>query len=59
VYEARVAKQASAAEQWVRNTGSLQQLHAWLFDTHMCYAVPRQGEFGQPTGLGKRLLASY
>lgn len=62
VYVARVEKEVQAAERWLKDTANFTQLadlHSWLFDTHMCYAVPRQHEFGQPTKLDPRLLASY
>lgn len=62
VYEARLEKEHAAVKQWAKDTGhmrKLSELHSWLFGTHMCYAVPRQHEFGRPTGLDKRLLASY
>ena len=36
------------------------QFHAWLYGTHMCYAVARQGEWGaQPPAMADKALASY
>jgi predicted O-methyltransferase YrrM len=38
---------------------SLAEFNDWLHMTHLCYAVPRQSEFGTSTGLSATALASY
>jgi hypothetical protein len=38
---------------------TLASFNEWLHTTHLCYAVPRQHEFGKPTGLSDEALASY
>lgn len=59
---ARAAKEAAAVDAWRLNAArlrSLAALHAWLFDTHLCYAVGRQHEFGRHEALDPRLAATY
>ena len=58
----RHEKEAASLVQWqahVRNMRSMAQLHAWLHDTHLCYAVGRQHEFSRRTIQDPKLLASY
>jgi hypothetical protein len=60
--QARAEKEAAAVATWQRNTAGLetvQQFHAWLFATHLCYSVARQAEFGREQDLDPRLLATY
>lgn len=57
-----MSKEAAAAAAWRASTGamaSLAQLHAWLFETHLCYSVGRQHEFGFADDLDPRLAATY
>ena len=59
---ARAEKEAAAVAAWRRNTAPLRTLpalHAWLFATHLCYAVPRQHEWGHAQELDPRLAATY
>lgn len=62
VLAARQAKEAQALASW-RDTSaqlaSLPDLHDWLHQTHLCYAVSRQQEFGVPTITDAKVLASY
>jgi hypothetical protein len=62
ILQARKAKEAGALVTWERNAAgitSLKDLHRWLFDTHMCYAASRQGEFGRQPSLDPVLAATY
>ncbi len=62
VYAARTAKEADSLTHWRGVAGrvnSMQQLHAWLHEEHLCYAVPRQHEWGRRTIEDPKLLASY
>jgi hypothetical protein len=62
VYAARLDKEAGSLAHWqavASGLGSLADFHAWLFADHLCYAVPRQGEFGKRTIEDQRLLESY
>jgi rhamnogalacturonyl hydrolase YesR len=62
VYQARVEKEADSLAHWTRVEGGLHDMrafHAWLYADHLCYAVPRQAEFGKRTILDTRLLESY
>lgn len=43
----------------MRDVSSLVEFNEWLHMTHLCYAVPRQHEFGKSTGLSNAALASY
>ena len=38
---------------------TLADFHAWFYDDHLCYAVPKQHLFGVRTIKDERLLASY
>jgi hypothetical protein len=38
---------------------TLKDFHQWFFQTHLCYAVPRQHEFGKRTIKDDALLNSY
>lgn len=60
VYAARVQKEAAAASAWERDTAtmkSLEEMHAWLHATHLCYSVQRQHE--QPVPDDPKLSATY
>lgn len=62
VEAARVAKEAAAVVAWRANVAALPDmpaLHAWLFSTHLCYAVGRQHEFGIKDDLDPKLAATY
>lgn len=62
VLEARAAKEHAAVHTWRANVAhlpSLSAFHQWLFDTHLCYAVSRQQEFGREKDLDPRLAATY
>jgi hypothetical protein len=62
VLAARADKEAAAAATWRGDAGalgSLPELHAWLFATHLCYSVSRQHEFGREKDLDPRLAATY
>ena len=62
VIEARAVKEAAAVETWRRNTAPLdtmQKFHEWLFATHLCYSVGRQGEWGGELDQDPRLAATY
>ena len=39
---------------------TMREFHAWLYGTHMCYAVARQGEWGaEKPAMQDAALASY
>ncbi|KXZ42515.1 hypothetical protein GPECTOR_139g671 [Gonium pectorale] len=62
VLEIRKSKEAASRDAWLRTAaglGSLRDLHTWLHQTHLCYAVSRQHEFGVQTIQDPKLLASY
>lgn len=62
VYNARLDKEAGSLAHWQRVAAGLQNLaafHDWLYSDHLCYAVPRQKEFGKRTIQDQRLLESY
>ncbi|KAK9846555.1 hypothetical protein WJX81_006513 [Elliptochloris bilobata] len=56
-------EQASTASflEATRKLHTLADFHAWLFQTHLCYAVARQGEFGVQAAddVDAKALASY
>ena len=58
---AREQKEAEAARRFQYDAShlhTLADLHAWLHQTHRCYAVARQAEVG-PQIADARLLATY
>ena len=60
--QARKDKEAQSTAAWLATSASLQslaQLHDWLHQAHLCYAVSRQAEFGVPTITDAKILASY
>ena len=62
VLNARRVREAESLLTWKRNSAelkSLADLHMWLHQTHLCYAVSRQHEFGVPTVESDLELASY
>ena len=69
VLQARRDKEASSLAQWRAHIaqataaappgGRFKDLHSWLHQTHLCYAVSRQGEFDKVAISDPRLLASY
>eukprot|EP00878_Enallax_costatus_P030715 GHUV01033494.1.p1 GENE.GHUV01033494.1~~GHUV01033494.1.p1 ORF type:complete len:142 (+),score=31.45 GHUV01033494.1:214-639(+) len=62
VYNARLGKEAGSLQHWRSVASGLRKLsdfHAWLHADHLCYAVPRQHEFGKRTIKDPKLLESY
>ena len=63
VVAARAAREAASLETLKGNAArvrSMAAFHAWINDTHACYAVSRQGEWGAaPPGMKDAALASY
>lgn len=62
VYNARLGKEAGSLQHWRSVAGGMRRLsdfHTWLHADHLCYAVPRQHEFGQRTIKDPKLLESY
>lgn len=62
VYNARLKKEADSLQHWRSVAANLRQLsdfHTWLHADHLCYAVPRQHEFGKQTISDPKLLESY
>ncbi len=60
--QARRDKEAASTRTWLDNARRLPTLasvHQWMYQTHQCYAVPRQHEFSLATITDKRLLESY
>ncbi len=56
------AKEDDSRTAWLRVTEgltSLRDLHSWLYDTHLCYSVSRQDNFGVQQIKDPKLLASY
>ena len=61
---ARAAREAASTAAWREATDalpSLAALHAWVFDTHLCYATGRQDEFGTASnaGVDPKVLETY
>lgn len=62
VYRVRLEKEAKALASWKRTSSQfsgLADFHEWLYEDHLCYAVPKQHLFGQRTIQDEKLLASY
>ncbi|CAD7704434.1 unnamed protein product [Ostreobium quekettii] len=63
VLQARRAREAESLKTWVMKSKpqlkSLADMHAWLHNTHLCYAVGRQHEFGIPRMENDMAMASY
>lgn len=62
VYNARIGKEAGSLALWQPVAPTLPDLaafHQWFHSTHLCYAVPRQHEFGKRTIQDQKLLDSY
>ena len=63
VLQARSAKEEKAVATWHKNTDgivTLRDFHKWMYDTHLCYGVPRQHQYGSASKrLPKELRASY
>lgn len=62
ILHARIEKEMDSKRKWEENTGGMKTLpefHAWLYQTHMCYAVSRQGEFGRQDDLSDKLKGTY
>lgn len=61
---ARAAREAASTAAWREATDalpSLAALHAWVFDTHLCYATGRQDEFGTASNaeVDPKVLETY
>jgi uncharacterized SAM-binding protein YcdF (DUF218 family) len=63
VLEARAEREAASLAALRENAGrirSISAFHAWLYGTHKCYAVARQGEWSEaPPAMQDAALASY
>jgi hypothetical protein len=62
VYNARLGKEAGSLAMWQQAAVCLPDFAAfreWIHTDHLCYAVPRQHEFGRRTIQDQRLLDSY
>lgn len=62
VYSLRLGKEAGSLAHWESVAATLPDLAAfqqWIHTDHLCYAVPRQHEFGKRTIADQRLLDSY
>lgn len=62
VLAARRDKEAGSLSHWrgvAKRARTLPELHQWLHSEHLCYAVPRQTEFGLRTIEDDKLLESY
>jgi len=63
VLQARSIKETAAVDTWNNNMKSIktmEQFHAWLFATHLCYSASRQDEFGPGReDLDPKLAATY
>jgi hypothetical protein len=63
ILQARSIKEAAAVDTWINSMQSIktmEQFHAWIFATHLCYSASRQGEFGPGREvLDPKLAATY
>lgn len=62
VYNTRLGKEVGSLTNWEAAAADLPDLPAfwqWIHTDHLCYAVPRQHEFGKRTIQDQRLLDSY
>lgn len=62
VLQARRQREAASLATFVSNSRrwrSLADFHEWLHGEHLCYSVRRQGEFGLPTDVDDKAIASY
>eukprot|EP00890_Picochlorum_soloecismus_P001470 jgi/Picsp_1/2323/NSC_05786-R1_protein len=62
ILNARIEKEMDSKRKWEDNTRgmkTLQEFHDWLYHTHLCYAVSRQGEFGRQDDLSDKLKGTY
>ena len=60
--QARLDKESMSQADWKAVQSVLKDLpafHHWFYQTHLCYAVPRQHEFGVRTIKDDALLNSY
>ena len=57
---AREAASLAALRDSAARVTTMRDFHAWLYGTHMCYAVARQDEWGaQKPAMQDAALASY
>lgn len=62
VLAARQEREAQSLKRWEEDMSvieTFEDFSEWLHLTHLCYAVPRQSEFGVPTALDDVALQSY
>lgn len=63
VLQSRRQREAASLLTWRGNSAkitSIKKLHSWLFDTHLCYSVSRQGEWDVAAkAVDDKALASY
>jgi len=65
VLAARLEREAASLAAWRRTAASFTDLatvHHWLHQEHMCYAIPRQDEFGVVSGkeeVGAKAMGTY
>jgi len=63
ILQARSIKEAAAVNTWNNNMKSIktmEQFHAWIFATHLCYSASRQDEFGPGREvIDPKLAATY
>ena len=62
ILQARIEKEMDSKRKWEGNTGrmtTLTEFHEWMYQTHLCYAVSRQGEFGRQDDLNDALKGTY
>lgn len=62
VLEGRLEKEATSLAAWVKNKSRFQHLadfHKWLHETHLCYSVTRQSEYGLQEGMSEVVRKSY
>ena len=62
VLEARRAREERSRLRFLEDMAPLSSLadfSEWMHQTHLCYAVPRQAEWGEQTEVAPAALASY
>ncbi|GMH33459.1 hypothetical protein BSKO_01293 [Bryopsis sp. KO-2023] len=62
VLEARKSREAQSLATWktdLEKLKSFTDLHNWLHETHLCYSVSRQSQFGRQGGVDDLVLNSY
>lgn len=62
VLKARKEKEKESLKTWRENKKlfkNLAEFHTWLYDTHLCYSVSRQHEFGNLDDVNDVIKKSY